>query len=609
MVGCQAAGGPYRHPCCSPTRRALCPCKLVRRVRMRRYRGRPEADCAMSTPGTDPARRSRVVLAPEIAEIAGSVAARLPDLVDRVVQRILAEIEFYRDRDVVSLEDLRDSVRGNLASMVGQLTTVPPPDLSAPRGTGRQRARQGTPLADILHAYRIGFAELWEAIVDEARQRTQAPSEMLVDAASVVWWLIGEYTQELTMAYREAAAELLLAGARERSALVEALFTGGIPDRDTLWEAAKLLRLPWEGVFVVVAVEAPGLAQEGLPDAEALLAGRGIGSAWQLHPDVQMGVVSLRRPDTIPLLVELLERSVRARAGISPVYRSLAETPRALHYARLVQSSLPPGVPAVAQFEETPLRVLAAAAPDAAAAPRSRPASGSIATPTRCGTGCAGCRSTPAAPWTTRERWPSCWPPWMRCACCQGRAGRSSAEAALPALWCARAHGGCGRRQLFHGVAVRRAIALGAVGADAASRTTEPGAEGDDGELGPEPVGSNPDVPGQCGGPPGRSGHDLPRAGRTVRAGGWPAGGTGCGARRPGRPDAAERRGVPGALLRGAPRRRGGGADEPAAEGARGGVLPRRLRRQADLRLAGHRSRGRQGRRGRRDRLRRGRAH
>jgi hypothetical protein len=320
----------------------------------------------MSTLGPDPARRPRVVLAPEIAEITGSVAARLPDLVDRVIERILAEIEFYRDRDVVSLEDLRGSVRNNLESMVGQLTTNLPPDLSAPRVTGRQRARQGTPLADILHAYRIGFAALWEAIVDEARQRTQAPSEMLVDAASVVWWLIGEYTQELTVAYREAAAELLLAGARERAALVEALFTGGIPDRDTLWEAAKLLRLPWEGVFVVVAVETSGLAQEGLPDAEALLAGRGIGSAWQLHPDIQMGVVSLRHRDAVPLLLELLGRGVRARAGVSPIYHALGDTPRALHYARLVQTSLPPGAPAVAQFEETPLRVLAAAAPDAA---------------------------------------------------------------------------------------------------------------------------------------------------------------------------------------------------------------------------------------------------
>jgi PucR C-terminal helix-turn-helix domain/GGDEF-like domain len=321
----------------------------------------------MDMSGRDRARRGRVVPAPAIAEIAGSVSGGLPDLVDRVVRRILAEIEFYRDRDVVGLEDLRGSVRRNLESMAAQLATDQPPDLSAPRATGRRRAEQGTPLADILHAYRIGFTEFWEAIVEEGRGR-RAPPDTLVDAASGVWWLIGEYTQELTVAYREAAAELLLTSARERSALVEALFTGATPDRDTLWEAAKLLRLPWEGVFVVVAVEAPGLAQEGLPDAEAFLAGRGIGSAWRLHPDIQMGVVSLRHADGVPVLLELLRRRVRARCGVSPVYSSLGDTPRAVHYARLVLDSLPAGAPAVGQFEETPLRVLTAAAPDAAGA-------------------------------------------------------------------------------------------------------------------------------------------------------------------------------------------------------------------------------------------------
>ena len=72
----------------------------------------------LSTSGRDRTRRPRVVLAPEIAEIAGSVRTRLPDLVDRVVQRLLAEIEFYRDREVVSAQDLRDSVASNLESMV-----------------------------------------------------------------------------------------------------------------------------------------------------------------------------------------------------------------------------------------------------------------------------------------------------------------------------------------------------------------------------------------------------------------------------------------------------------------------------------------------------------
>jgi len=321
----------------------------------------------MSTPGPDPARRRRAaVLAPEVAAIAEAVGARLPELVDRVVLRISAEFDFYGKGDVVSQQDLRESVHGNLASLVHQLTTDQPPDLSAARATGRQRARQGAPLADILHAYRIGFTELWSAIVDEGRRSPQAPWELLVDAASRVWWLIGEYTQELTVAYREAAAELLLAGARERSALVEALFTGGAPDQDTLWEAAKLLRLPWDGLFVVVAVETPALGREGFPEAESVLTARGIGSAWLLHPDLQTGVVSLRHQDTTALLLGLLGRGVRTRAGVSPVYHSLGDTPRALHYARLVQRSLPSGGPAVAQFEETPLRVLAAAAPDAA---------------------------------------------------------------------------------------------------------------------------------------------------------------------------------------------------------------------------------------------------
>jgi hypothetical protein len=320
----------------------------------------------MSATGRDRGRHPRAILAPEVAGVAEAVAGRLPSLVDRVVERIRAEFDFYRDGGVVSAEELRDSVRVNLGSMVAQLTLAGPPDLAVPRETGRQRARQGAPLAELLHAYRIGFTELWEAIVAEARRGGQAPPEMLVDAASGVWWLIGEYTQELTVAYREAAAEVLLASARERSALVEALFAGGLPDRDTLWEAAKLLRLPWEGLFVVVAVEAPGLAREGLPDAEALLAARGFGSAWRLQPDMQAGVVSLRHPDVQPVLLELLGRSVRARAGVSPAYHGLAGTPRALHYARLVLGSLPAGVPAAAQFEETPLRVLAAAAPDAA---------------------------------------------------------------------------------------------------------------------------------------------------------------------------------------------------------------------------------------------------
>ena len=64
---------------------------------------------------------------------------------------------------------------------------------------------------------------------------------------------------------------------------------------------------------------------------------------------------------------------------------------------------------------------------------------------------------------------------------------------------------------------------------------------------------------------------------------------------------------VPGAVLRRAGGRRGRRTDEPAAQGPRGEVLPRGLRRQDRLRLEGHGRGGRQGCRGGRHRVRRGR--
>ena len=70
-------------------------------------------------------------------------------------------------------------------------------------------------------------------------------------------------------------------------------------------------------------------------------------------------------------------------------------------------------------------------------------------------------------------------------------------------------------------------------------------------------------------------------------------------ARRPGRHHAAERAALPGLLLRRAARRRDRRPDEPAAQGARGGALPRRLRRPAGAGV-GERGAGGAGRRGQR---------
>src|SRR3954468_9348750 len=83
----------------------------------------------------------------------------------------------------------------------------------------------------------------------------------------------------------------LLSTDRHRSALVEALITGGVTDHGPVWEVAKLLDLPYEGSFLVVVAENTALGAEPLVGVEARPQPHDVASAWRLQPDHQVGVV------------------------------------------------------------------------------------------------------------------------------------------------------------------------------------------------------------------------------------------------------------------------------------------------------------------------------
>ena len=171
------------------------------------------------------------------------------------------------------------------------------------------------------------------------------------------------FITELATAYRDALTEQLLCQDQERSALVEALLEGRIADTATVWEAADLLGLPYQGVFVVVAAEVPAVARHALPRVQSRLQVREIGSAWRLLPEFQVGIVSLRSPRNIPALVEILRSCAVARVGVSPVYTGLERTSQALHLARIALASSPAGDPMVNVFDDAPLPVLVVSSP------------------------------------------------------------------------------------------------------------------------------------------------------------------------------------------------------------------------------------------------------
>src|SRR6266705_1754937 len=303
-------------------------------------------------------------------KLASALFNRLPVLTDELLKCVLKQAEacgnhsdIYGDDRLVPIDDLYQSLQDNLTFILSNLGRPGPYDLAAPRRTGRRRAEQEAPLAAVQSSYQLGFRFMWDTLVAEAHQTGIVSDAELVGIASEVWMLNTLFTTELATAYRDALTEQLLCQDQERSALVEALLEGRIADTATMWEAADLLGLPYQGVFVVVAAEVPAVARHALPRVESRLHVRGIGSAWRLLPELQVGIVSLRSQRNFPALVEILRSDAVARVGVSPVYSALERTSRALHLARIALASSPAGDPMVNVFDDAPLSVLVVSSP------------------------------------------------------------------------------------------------------------------------------------------------------------------------------------------------------------------------------------------------------
>ncbi|MFJ5833676.1 PucR family transcriptional regulator [Streptomyces sp. NPDC093089] len=296
-----------------------------------------------------------------LSGVAETLLSGLPELGERMALRIRADVEAYRDESLITLDSLRRSCAANADLILTHLRVGGAPDASSARDTGRLRAEQGVPLADTLHAYRIGSQLLWTEILAEARTRPDVSDDLLLTESAEFWALSGLYAEAVAVAYREAAAELTSQGQARRSALVEALFTGIVTDR-TLWEAARELELPEHGPYAVAAAKVDVPGEEPLTGVGAALRQANLPSAWRLLPDEQLALIALPTAAAETACLRVLRRT-RARVGFSPRFPSLRDTPQALRFARLALAGLKGAGPGVARFDDNPLAMVVAAAP------------------------------------------------------------------------------------------------------------------------------------------------------------------------------------------------------------------------------------------------------
>jgi hypothetical protein len=291
---------------------------------------------------------------------------RVDDLATELTEVIRQAEPFYRD-DTVPVEDLRASVRDNLAHILSQLAGSPMPGLEPPRATGRRRAEQGVPLPVVLHAYRVAGKFIWAAVLGEAAGDPDATTALL-QTGSELWLVIDAHSGSITDAYRDTVAERAHSDAQTRSAMLDVLLRGESGDGTRLWESAATLRLPREGTFVVVAARPPRPGVEAIPGIERALRTRGLQSTWRVEVDAHLGVVVLTARAGVDVLCGHLRDLAEGPVGISEPYPNLERSPAALRQARLACAAAGPDGREPVRFEQAPVPILLASAPDAAGA-------------------------------------------------------------------------------------------------------------------------------------------------------------------------------------------------------------------------------------------------
>jgi hypothetical protein len=285
------------------------------------------------------------------------------DLATELTDRIRRAEPQYRDGEAVPVHELWESCRRNLEHILIQLAGDARPGVEAARRTGRRRAEQGVPLPAILHAYRIGGRFIWDTLVAHSEDNEVA-REALLRAGADVWTIIDDYSEALIEAYRETIAEQAGRNMQVRNALLSSLLEGNLKDGSQLWECAAMLQLPAHSTFVVVAAETPRTGDEALIGVEETLRRRGVASVWRLETELQVGVVALRAPVTVPKLCEHLAPLAKGRVGVSTPYTNLDQTTVALRQAQVAYAAATPGTRDLIRYEQEPIAVLLASVPE-----------------------------------------------------------------------------------------------------------------------------------------------------------------------------------------------------------------------------------------------------
>ncbi|WP_197379838.1 PucR family transcriptional regulator [Mycolicibacterium mengxianglii] len=303
----------------------------------------------------------------EVAEVASALEHRVADISVHVAGVISNDVEFYQATAPAPFSVVASICEAHVRAVLSAIAADEEFDPSVAERVGVDRAREGVPLAVVMEVYRVGFHQMWEAVlheVDAQEGRTFNGGAALRILTSHVFVAQDIFTSAMAAGYRDEQARRLSRDESERSALIDALLHGRVLERWSLWEVADHLRLPTGGPYVVVATDMTVAGAEPLPGIQSKLRSLDVFSAWRTLPDVQVGIVHLKSEKHFDDVLALLNRVAAARVGVSAQFDELRDTAQALRYARvMLRGQSEPGE-LVSRFDGSILATAAVSAPE-----------------------------------------------------------------------------------------------------------------------------------------------------------------------------------------------------------------------------------------------------
>lgn len=300
-----------------------------------------------------------------------SLEARVDDLAWEMVARFQGEVPGWAEHRApgflqAAQEHCVDHVRAFL-TVAREQRTLTQDELSFVRVQAELRARQGVPLADLLHVYRIGNRTIFHAVVEAASLSTEGSVVALVLMDRVL-----AHSDMVTATFTEAylterrRMEDGVDDARRR--LVERALAGTLDTGDRGADLGRSLGFHQDLPHVVVICAGPG---DALPAIAAELArihaegdGQGLAVVREREVVAVLGTGG-RSPAELRRAVEAVVAGRPHSAGISIARPGLAGLPEAYAEAALALRRAVPGT-AVAIPELAPSEYLAMAADDTA---------------------------------------------------------------------------------------------------------------------------------------------------------------------------------------------------------------------------------------------------